>query len=127
MAYAGDKAHQVTLSDYYIGQTEVTQALWKAVMGSNPSFFKGDNLPVECVSWDDCQVFIQKLNQLTGKQFRLPTEAEWEYAARGGRKSRGYKYAGGNDIDLVAWYDGNSGNETHAVATKQATSLASTT
>ena len=121
--YAGDKAHQVTLSDYYIGQTEVTQALWKAVMGSNPSFFKGDNLPVECVSWDDCQVFIQKLNQLTGKQFRLPTEAEWEYAARGGRKSRGYKYAGGNDIDLVAWYDGNSGNETHAVATKQANEL----
>lgn len=113
-------AHQVTLSDYYIGQTEVTQALWKAVMGSNPSFFKGDNLPVEQVSWDDCQEFIQKLNQLTGKQFRLPTEAEWEYAARGGRKSRGYKYAGGNNIDLVAWYDDNSGNETHPVATKQA-------
>ena len=121
--YAGDKAHQVTLSDYYIGQTEVTQALWKAVMGSNPSFFKGDNLPVECVSWNDCQVFIQNLNQLTGKQFRLPTEAEWEYAARGGRKSRGYKYAGGNDIDSVAWYTGNSGNETHTVATKQANEL----
>lgn len=120
----GEKpAHKVTLSDYYIGQTEVTQALWEAVMGSNPSDSKGDNLPVERVSWDDCQVFIQKLNQLTGKQFRLPTEAEWEYAARGGRKSRGYKYAGGNDIDLVAWYDGNSGNETHAVATKQANEL----
>lgn len=116
-------AHQVTLSDYYIGQTEVTQALWKAVMGSNPSDSKGDNLPVEQVSWDDCQVFIQKLNQLTGKQFRLPTESEWEYAARGGRKSRGYKYAGGNDIGLVAWYDGNSGNETHTVATKQANEL----
>ena len=121
--YAGDKAHQVTLSDYYIGQTEVTQALWKAVMGSNPSFFKGDNLPVEQVSWDDCQVFIQKLNQLTGKQFRLPTEAEWEYAARGGRKSRGYKYAGDNDIDLVAWYYDNNGKETHPVATKQANEL----
>lgn len=121
--YAGDKAHQVTLSDYYIGQTEVTQALWKAVMGSNPYFFKGDNLPVECVSWNDCQVFIQNLNQLTGKQFRLPTEAEWEYAARGGRKSRGYKYAGGNDIGLVAWYEDNSGNETHPVATKQANEL----
>ena len=116
-------AHQVTLSDYYIGQTEVTQALWKAVMGSNPSDSKGDNLPVEQVSWDDCQVFIQNLNQLTGKQFRLPTEAEWEYAARGGRKSRGYKYAGGNDIGLVAWYTGNSGNETHTVATKQANEL----
>ena len=116
-------AHQVTLSDYYIGQTEVTQALWKAVMGSNPSRRIGDNLPVENVSWDDCQVFIQKLNQLTGKQFRLPTEAEWEYAARGGRKSRGYKYAGGNNIDSVAWCDGNSGNETHPVATKQANEL----
>lgn len=117
-------AHQVTLSDYYIGQTEVTQALWEAVMGSNPSDSKGDNLPVERVSWNDCQVFIQKLNQLTGKQFRLPTEAEWEYAARGGRKSRGYKYAGGNDIGLVAWYDdNNSGNRAHTVATKQANEL----
>lgn len=116
-------AHEVTLSDYYIGQTEVTQALWEAVMGSNPSDSKGGNLPVERVSWDDCQVFIQKLNQLTGKQFRLPTEAEWEYAARGGRKSRGYKYAGGNNIDSVAWCDGNSGNKTHPVATKQANEL----
>lgn len=116
-------AHQVTLSDYYIGQTEVTQALWEAVMGSNPSDHRGDNLPIEQVSWDDCQVFIQELNQLTGKQFRLPTEAEWEYAARGGRKSRGYKYAGGNNIDSVAWCDGNSGNETHPVATKQANEL----
>lgn len=116
-------AHKVTLSDYYIGQTEVTQALWEAVMGSNPSYRRGDNLPVEQVSWDDCQEFIQKLNQLTGKQFRLPTEAEWEYAARGRRKSRGYKYAGGNDIGLVAWYSGNSGYETHLVATKQANEL----
>lgn len=116
-------AHEVTLSDYYIGQTEVTQALWKAVMGSNPSYHRGDNLPVEQVSWDDCQVFIQKLNQLTGKQFRLPTEAEWEYAARGGRKSRGYKYAGDNNIDSVAWYKGNSVYETHPVATKQANEL----
>lgn len=116
-------AHQVTLSDYYIGQTEVTQALWEAVMGSNPSCHKGDNLPVEQVSWDDCQVFIQKLNQLTGKQFRLSTEAEWEYAARGGRKSRGYKYAGGNNIGSVAWYCDNSGTGTHPVAAKQANEL----
>lgn len=116
-------AHKVTLSDYYIGQTEVTQALWEAVMGGNPSRRVGDNLPVEQVSWNDCQVFIQKLNQLTGKQFRLPTEAEWEYAARGGRKSRGYKYAGGNNIGSVAWYDDNSGNEMHPVATKQANEL----
>ena len=118
-----EPAHEVTLSDYYIGQTEVTQALWEAVMGSNPSDHRGDNLPVENVSWDDSQVFIQKLNQLTGKQFRLPTEAEWEYAARGGRKSRGYKYAGGNNIDSVAWYYDNSGYETHPVATKQANEL----
>ena len=116
-------AHKVTLSDYYIGQTEVTQALWEAVMGGNPSRRVGDNLPVEQVSWNDCQEFIRKLNQLTGKQFRLPTEAEWEYAARGGRKSRGYKYAGDNDIDLVAWYCDNSGNRTHTVATKQANEL----
>jgi formylglycine-generating enzyme required for sulfatase activity/predicted Ser/Thr protein kinase len=123
-AYKDEKpAHEVTLSDYYIGQTEVTQALWKVVMGSNPSDSKGDNLPVEQVSWDDCQVFIQKLNQLTGKQFCLPTEAEWEYAARGGRKSRGYKYAGGNNIGLVAWCGDNSGNRTHTVATKQANEL----
>lgn len=113
----------MTLSDYYIGQTEVTQALWEAVMGSNPSGHKGDNLPVELVSWNDCQEFIQKLNQLTGKQFRLPTEAEWEYAARGGRKSRGYKYAGGNDIGSVAWYCDNSGTGTHPVAAKQANEL----
>lgn len=116
-------AHQVTLSDYYIGQTEVTQALWKVVVGSNPSCHKGDNLPVEQVSWDDCLVFIQKLNQLTGKQFRLSTEAEWEYAARGGRKSRGYKYAGGNNIGSVAWYCDNSGTGTHPVAAKQANEL----
>ena len=75
--------HYVTLSDYHIGETEVTQELWQAVMGSNPSYFKGDNQrPVENVSWDDCQEFIKKLNRLTGKKFRLPTEAEWEYAAR---------------------------------------------
>lgn len=115
-------AHEVTLSDYYIGQTEVTQALWKAVMGSNPSYCVGDNLPVEQVSWNDCQEFIRKLNQLTGKQFCLPTEAEWEYAARGGRKSRGYKYAGGNDIGLVArCYDNGIG--IHPVGMKQANEL----
>lgn len=121
--YNEKPAHEVTLSDYYIGQTEVTRALWEAVMGSNPSDHRGDNMPVENVSWYDCQEFIQKLNQLMGKQFRLPTEAEWEYAARGGRKSRGYKYAGGNNIDSVAWYYDNSGYETHPVATKQANEL----
>ena len=110
--------HPVTLSSYYIGETEVTQALWKAVMGSNPSRFKGDNLPVECVSWDDCQEFIRKLNSLTSQNFRLPTEAEWEFACRGGNNSRGYKYSGSNNLGSVAWYDGNSGNKTHPVGTK---------
>lgn len=111
--------HQVTLSDYYIGEIEVTQELWQAVMGSNPSNFRTSNkLPVEIVSWNDCQTFITKLNQLTGMQFRLPTEAEWEFAARGGNKSKGYKYSGSNDIDEVAWYYYNSGGETHEVGTK---------
>ena len=112
-------AHQVMLSPYYIGKTEVTQELWEAVMGSNPSFFSGNkNRPVENVSWDDCQVFINKLNGLTGKSFRLPTEAEWEYAARGGKKSKGYKYSGSNTIDDVAWYDTNSAGTTHPVSSK---------
>ena len=116
--------HQVTLTnDYYIGKYEVTQALWKAVMGNNPSNFKGDNLPVEKVSWDDCQEFINKLNRITGKTFRLPTEAEWEYAARGGKKSRGYQYSGSNNLSDVAWYKDNSGSKTHAVGSKQANEL----
>ena len=110
--------HSVTLSSFYICKYEVTQALWEAVMGSNPSNWKGANLPVETVSWDDCQTFIRKVNALTGKNFRLPTEAEWEFAARGGNNSRGYKYAGSNNIETVAWYYGNSGSKTHAVGTK---------
>ena len=107
--------HHVTLTnDYYLGETEVTQELWEAVMGSNPSYFKGDKRPVETVSWNDCQTFIEKLNSLTagkrpaGRSFHLPTEAEWEYAAKGGNKSKGYTYAGSNTIGDVAWYDENS-------------------
>ena len=115
--------HQVTLSSYFIGETEVTQALWKAVMGSNPSKFKGDDLPVEQVSWDDCQTFISKLNGLTGRHFRLPTEAEWEFAARGGNQSRHTQYSGSSRIDNVAWYASNSGNKTHSVKTKQPNEL----
>ena len=112
--------HYVTLSDYYIGQTEVTQALWQAVMGSNPSRLKGSNLPVETVSWNTCQKFITKLNQLTGRHFRLPTEAEWEYAARGGSKSCGYTYSGSNDIGTVAWYwSDDNYEENHLVAQKR--------
>ena len=162
-------AHKVTLSDYYIGETEVTQALWKAVMGSNPSEFapaeadasrgsyddfvanakllnakkpgtvriptrnewnaamvttKGSlQKPVENVNWEDCQTFIKKLNQLTGKKFRLPTEAEWEFAARGGVKSKGYKYSGSNTLGTVAWFDDNAGRSTHDVKTKRPNEL----
>ena len=118
-----EPVHSVTLSGYYIGKTEVTQALWWAVMGSKPIYWKGDDLPMENVSWDDCQEFIRKLNSLTGQHFRLPTEAEWEFACRGGNNSRGYKYSGSNYIDNVAWYDGNSGKKTHPVATKSANEL----
>lgn len=132
-AYDDEKpTHQVTLSDYCIGETEVTQELWQAVMGSNPSYFTGNlQRPVEYVTWNDCQEFIKKLNQLTGKTFRLPTEAEWEYAARGGSQSQGYKYAGSNTIGDVGWYDVNSYNKgsshpdygTHPVGQKQANEL----
>ena len=115
--------HSVTLSGYYIGMYEVTQELWEAVMGSNPSWFKGAQNPVERVSWNDCQNFIKKLNSLTGRTFRLPTEAEWEYAARGGNQSRHYKYSGSGNIGNVAWYYDNSGSSTHAVGTKSPNEL----
>ena len=116
--------HQVTLSDYYIGETEVTQELWSAVMGSNPSHFTGDmQRPVEKVSWNDCQTFVSRLNELTGATFRLPTEAQWEYAARGGNKSKGYTYSGSNEIDDVAWHYFNSSSTTHPVKTKASNEL----
>lgn len=112
-------AHQVTLSPYYICNTEVTQQLWRAVMGSNPSVYTDNVLnPVEFVSWIECRTFINKLNEITGLTFRFTTEAEWEFAARGGNKSRGYKYSGSNTISEVAWYSGNSNNKIHPVATK---------
>ncbi len=114
--------HSVTLSDYYIGRCEVTQELWEAVMGSNPSHYTfGAQRPVEEVSWNDCQEFVSRLNSLTGRTFRLPTEAEWEYAARGGNKSRHYKYSGSDNIGNVAWYDNCT--MTHAVGTKSPNEL----
>jgi formylglycine-generating enzyme required for sulfatase activity len=118
-AYSDEKPiHDVSLSDYYIGQTEVTQSLWETVMGSNPSYNKGDNKPVVNVSWDDCLVFIEKLNAITRKNFRLPTEAEWEFAARGGNLSKGYKFSGSDYFDDVGWLDGNINGITYDVATK---------
>lgn len=114
---------KVTLSSYYIGQFQVTQALWKAVMQNNPSEFIGNNHPVECVSYDTCIIFIRKLNDLTGKHFRLPTEGEWEFAARGGTQSKGYKFSGSNNIEEVAWYEDNSKNTTHPVGQKKANEL----
>ncbi len=116
-------AHRETVGSFSIGKYEVTQKEWEVVMGSNLSEFKGDDFPVENVSWDDCQEFIRKLNAKTGKNFRLPTESEWEYAARGGNRSQGFKYSGSNDIGSVAWYDGNSGDKTHPVGTKSANEL----
>lgn len=130
------KAHQVTLSSYSIGKYEVTQEEWKAIMGSNPSHFKGGSHPVENVSWNDCQRFIRKLNQLSGKKFRLPTEAEWEYAARGGKQSKGYVFAGSDNYVEVAWYmpergelgtkewdESNPDYGTHPVGQKKANEL----
>lgn len=107
--------HRVTLSDYRIGKFEVTQRLWVAVMGDNPASVRGDDLPVESVSWNDVQTFIETLNKLTGRKYRLPTEAEWEYAAKGGAKSAGYVYIGGNDAGSETWNFSNSGNRPHQV------------
>lgn len=121
-SYSGESdeqpVHSETVGTFYIGKTEVTQRLWSAVMGSNPSNFRGENLPVENVSWFDCQEFVDRLSRLTGRIFRLPTEAEWEYAARGGNKSRNYTYSGSNDLYRVAWYAENSGSTTHPVGQK---------
>ena len=116
--FSSNRKHSVTLDNFYIGKYEVTQKQWKAIMGNNPSYFKGDDLPVENVSWHDVQEFLKKLNQRTGKQYRLPTEAEWEYAARGGNKSEGYKYSGSDNPDQVAWYGKNSNLQTHPVGQK---------
>ena len=138
-SYSGDDdeqpVHSVTLSDYYIGETEVTQALWTAVMGTtvrqqrdkaDVSYSirgEGDNYPIYYVSWNECMEFVSRLSQITGRRFALPTEAQWEYAARGGNKSRGYTYSGSNNIFDVAWHKDNSSSQTHPVGTKMANEL----
>ena len=116
---------QVSVSSFYLAEAPVTQALWTEIMGDNPSHFKGDDLPVERVSWEDCQEFIKRLNIQTGIKFRLPTEAEWEYAARGGQCSKHYKYAGANDDAKSGcmWFKENSQSQSHAVKTKSANEL----
>ena len=116
-------AHNVTVSTFYMGETEVTQELWEAMMGTNPSKNKGPKQPVENVSWNDCKTFIDKLNAKTGKNFRLPTEAEWEFAARGGKKSQSTKYSGSITAKTVAWFKDNSSDKTHAVACLSANEL----
>ena len=128
LAPSTEVPHKVTLTrDFYIGQTEVTQKQWSAVMGTNPSEFKGDALPVESVSWNDAMAFCEKLNAMgkapNGWKFTLPTETQWEYAARGGKKTKGYKYSGSNSADEVAWYNQNSNEETHPVGQKKANEL----
>lgn len=123
-SYVDEKpVHTVNVKPFYVGRTEVTQELWEAVMGSNPSFYKGKKRPAENMTWYDCQEFISRLNKLTNRQFRLLSETEWEYAARGGRKSHGYLYAGGATIYDNGWYADNSGGTTHEVATKRPNEL----
>lgn len=110
--------HTVNVPSFIIGKYPVTQKQWECVMGSNPSFYKGDNLPVESITWFEAQEFLRRLSLLTGKEFDLPTEAEWEYAARGGKKSKGYRYSGSNEPNAVGWFNNNSGSGTHIVGKK---------
>lgn len=117
--------HRVTVKDFSICKYPVTQAAWKKIMGegNNPSYFKGDKLPVENVSWNEAQIFIKKLNEITGENYRLPSEAEWEYAASGGQLSKGFKYSGSNDLGEVAWFRDNSDGKMHPIGQKQANEL----
>ncbi len=116
-------AHEVTVGDFWIGQTEVTQELFEMVTGFNPSYTRWPQCPVDKVSWKDCHSFLETLNDYTGEEFRLLTEAEWEYAARGGKYSKGYKYAGSDNLDEVAWTIANSGEKSHPVASKKPNEL----
>lgn len=116
-------AHEVTLSGFYLAKTEVTQALFERVMGWNYSYFQCERCPVNNISWMNVQLFLERLNTLSGKQFRLPTEAEWEYAAKGGGASKGYRFSGSNRIADVAWYAGNAARKSHPVGLKKPNEL----
>ena len=116
-------AHPVTVNGFYISKFEVTQEIFEAVMGSSMSYFQSPNIPVNNLSWQQANFFIEKLNEMTGETYRLPTEAEWEYAARGGNESKGYAYSGSNNIDDVAWYSQNANNQAHPVGMKQPNEL----
>ncbi|MBR5603799.1 MAG: formylglycine-generating enzyme family protein [Bacteroidales bacterium] len=122
-SYKSSAGNEMAVGEYYIGETEVTQSLWKSVMNNNPSYFKEDNNPVENVSWNECQDFVEELNRITGKTFRLPYEYEWEFAALGGNKTLHYKYSGSNNVNSVAWYYYNSLSRTHEVRTKYSNEL----
>ncbi|MDR1745735.1 MAG: formylglycine-generating enzyme family protein [Tannerella sp.] len=115
--------HEVVVSDFYIGRYEVTQAQWEAVMGSNPSYFKGKDLPVERVSWNDVQEFIRRLNEATGMNYRLPTEAEWEYAAREGKRGSKTLFSGSSNATDAGWIFENSDGKTHPVGAKKPNKL----
>lgn len=116
-------AHSITLSDYYLAQIEVTQELWQTIMDKNPSTLKGSNRPVHNVSWYDCMDFLEELNAVSGKNFRLPTEAEWEYAARGGNRSKNFKFAGSNNVEKVAWNSESASPELYYVKQRQPNEL----
>lgn len=120
---AEQPAREVQVDGFYISKFEVTQEIFEAVMGSSLSYFKGQNVPVNNLSWQQANYFIEQLNKLTGEEYRLPTEAEWEFAASGGNHNKGYRYSGSNNIDDVAWYVGNSGNKAHPIGLKQPNEL----
>ncbi|USD42691.1 SUMF1/EgtB/PvdO family nonheme iron enzyme [Vibrio sp. SCSIO 43135] len=120
---AEQPARNVRVDSFYISKFEVTQELFESVMGSSMSYFAGDDIPVNNISWQQANYFIERLNELTGEEYRLPTEAEWEFAAKGGNESQGFTYSGSDNIDDVAWYDGNSNNRAHPVGLKQPNEL----
>lgn len=116
-------AHQVSLDSFYISRYELTQDIFEQIMGWNNSYFACDKCAVNNISWFNMQFFIERLNKATGREFSLPTEAQWAYAAKGGNKSKGYQYSGSNDISDIAWFAGNANNKSHPVGLKKPNEL----